>query len=364
LCGDAHLSNFGLFASPERDLVFDLNDFDETLPGPFEWDVKRLAASVVVAGRHVGVKDKRARAAAAAAVASYRTTMRTLSGLGPLQVWYARVDVEPLVRRLKGTSLATGARKAQRASLGGTGEVATAKLTKVVDGQRRFRNRPPLLVAVDDEHYPGAFGHAAELYRGYLATLSPEQLILLRQYAVTGLAHKVVGVGSVGTRALVLLLESGDRDVLLLQVKQANESVLAHHLGSSEYENQGRRVVVGQRLMQAAGDPLLGWARRSEQAPYDFYVRQLKDMKGSFDLDSLHGADLELYARICGAVLARAHARAGDAAAIRGYLGSSTAFDGAVTAWALEYADRTEADHGALVETLRRDPAEQGVRPA
>jgi uncharacterized protein (DUF2252 family) len=349
LCGDAHVANFGMFAAPDRRLVFDLNDFDETLPGPFEWDVKRLAASVAVAGRHVGVKPKRIRAATLATVASYRTTMATLMANDPMRNWYARVDVEDLVRALKGTSLADDAKRAQRSSSRATGDLAVGKLTEVVDGHRRFRSAPPLLVPVDESEHAGVTERISALFNEYLTTVTPDSVLLLLRYSFAGLAHKVVGVGSVGTRALVMLMVDGDGNHLVLQVKQANASVLEPYVGASSIPHHGRRVVVGQRLMQATGDPLLGWASGSEAAPFDFFVRQLKDMKGSIDLERLDTEDLTLYGRICGAVLARAHTRAGGAARITGYLGDTDAFDTAVSAWAQSYADLTESDHAALL---------------
>lgn len=358
LCGDAHVANFGMFAAPDRRLVFDINDFDETFPGPFEWDVKRLAASVVVAARHVDAKPKRQRRAAVATVASYRAAMRLLSQTPTLDVWYARLDMSDLTDALRGTSLAPDAKRAGKAASRNTGDVAVGKLTEVVDGRRRFRSRPPLLVPVGGDGAEQVVADAADAFRIYLSTLPPDRAVLLLRYSFLDLAHKVVGVGSVGTRALVLLLQSGDGEHLVLQLKQANASVLAPYLpvahvddaqGGDTPANQGRRVVDGQRMMQAAGDPFLGWTRGGERAPFDFYVRQLRDMKGSFDLDTLTGGDLVVYGQLCGAVLARAHARAGDAASISGYLGDSEEFDDAVATFAMAYADRTESDHSALL---------------
>jgi uncharacterized protein (DUF2252 family) len=354
LCGDAHLANFGMFAAPDRRLVFDLNDFDETLPGPFDWDVKRLAASVVVAGRHVGIKPKRHRRAAAAAVESYRMTMHRLAEMPTLDVWYARVDVEDVVDQLRGTSLAADARRASRSSSRNTGDVAVRKLTEVVDGQRRFRADPPLLVPIREDDRSGVTADAALVYEHYLSTLPPDRAVLLMRYSFVDLAHKVVGVGSVGSRALVLLMESGDSEPLILQLKQVDASVLEPYLGGPEWTHGGQRVVVGQRLLQATGDPFLGWARGGERAPFDFYVRQLRDRKGAIDLERLDGDDLVLYARLCGAVLARAHARAGDASTIAGYLGGTAVFDEAVAEFAVGYADRTESDHAELVAALAR----------
>ena len=349
LCGDAHVANFGMFASPDRRLVFDLNDFDETLPGPFEWDIKRLAASVAVAGRHRGMKPKKIQAATRTTVASYRTMMAELSLKTPVQAWYARVDVEDLVKDLKGTSLADDARRASTSAARATGDLAIGKLTEVVDGHRQFRTKPPVLVPIDADDHPDLTDRVAHLFGTYLASLSPDAILLLLRYSYVGLAHKVVGVGSVGTRALVLLMVDGDGDHLILQIKQANASVLEPYVGASTIGHHGRRVVVGQRLMQATGDPLLGWTTGSEAAPFDFYVRQLKDMKGSIDLERLDAEDLAIYGRICGAVLARAHTRAGGATQITGYLGDTDTFDVAVAEWADAYADLTERDHAALV---------------
>lgn len=348
LCGDAHVANFGMFASPDRRLVFDLDDFDETWPGPFEWDVKRLAASVAVAGRAVGVKNKRVRQAAAATVASYRTTMVSLAGMTPLEVWYARVDVDDLLERLRATSLHRDTKRASKAARRNNGDVAVRKLTEVVGGRHQFRHKPPLLVPVDEGSQAPVLRRALGLHAQYLKTLRSDTQVLLQRYAMVGLAHKVVGVGSVGTRALVMLLESGDGDVLLLQVKQASRSVLAPYLAHPGVGHEGQRVVVGQRLMQATGDPFLGWARGTSRPRRDYYVRQLRDMKGGVDLGALDGEGLATYGRLCGAVLARAHARAGDPAVVSGYLGTSEEFDHAVAEFALAYADRSEADFSAL----------------
>ncbi|MGJ7440474.1 DUF2252 domain-containing protein [Aquipuribacter sp. MA13-6] len=348
LCGDAHLANFGMFASPDRRLVFDLNDFDETYPGPFEWDVKRLAASVAVAARGAGAKDKRVRRAAAATVESYRTTMAALAAMTPLDVWYARVDVDDLVRRVAATGLVGATKRAAKASRRSLGDVAVRRLTETLDGRPRFRSRPPLLVPVDAEAEPAVLRRAGVLFRKYLDTLPVDARVLVSRFALVGLAHKVVGVGSVGTRALVLLLESGDGDVLLLQVKQAGRSVLQPYLTGDDVAHEGRRVVVGQRLMQATGDPFLGWARGTTRPRRDYYVRQLRDMKGGYALETLAGDAMDVYGRLCGAVLARAHARAGDPAVVSGYLGASEEFADAVADFAMAYADRTDTDLAAL----------------
>lgn len=349
LCGDAHVANFGMFAAPDRSLVFDLNDFDETYPGPFEWDVKRLAASIVVAGRDAGVKDRAARSAAQATVKSYRRTVSALAALTPLEVWYARVEVDELADRLRDTALGKGVRQASKKSRRNTGDVAVRKLTqRGQDGRLRFRADPPLLVPVDEEMEPGITKRAGVLFTRYLSTLSPDRAELLGRYGYRALAHKVVGVGSVGTRALVLLFESGDGDALLLQVKQAGPSVLESVTEPGPAAHAGRRVVDGQRLLQAASDPFLGWTHGTYRPRREYFVRQLRDMKGGVDLATLDAKGLAVYGRVCGAVLARAHARAGSAAAIAGYLGGSSTFDEAVTEFAVAYADVTERDHAAL----------------
>lgn len=349
LCGDAHLANFGMFASAERSLVFDLNDFDETLPGPFEWDVKRLAASFVVAAHSNGFSDKQARKAARVAVQSYRTTMAKLATMGTLDVWYARIDVDAMALRLRKSSLGKATAKASRKSRTRTGDSAVLKLTEVVDGQSRFRSEPPLLVPVPNSKMDEVIAEVAPIYAQYLATLPADRVSLLIRYSFLDLARKVVGVGSVGTRALVMLLASGDGDQLVLQIKQANTSVLAPYLGASRFDNEGKRVVIGQRVLQATGDPFLGWCRGGEDAPFDFYVRQLRDMKGGIEASELDVEGLNDYGLVCGAVLARAHARAGDAAMISGYLGEDDQFDQAVADFAVAYASITDQDHAALV---------------
>lgn len=278
--------------------------------------------------------------------------MAELSGRNPMENWYARVDVADLLAAVKGTSLADSAKRASRESARATGDMAIGKLTEVVEGKRRFRSRPPLLIPVDAGDDTEMTARVAHLFNGYLATLRPDAVLLLLRYSYVGLAHKVVGVGSVGTRAMVLLMVDGDGNHLILQIKQANPSVLEAHAGASTIAHQGQRVVVGQRLMQATGDPLLGWTTGSEASQFDLYVRQLKDMKGAIDLEGLAAEDLTLYGRICGAVLARAHTRAGGATRITGYLGDTDAFDAAVADFSEAYADQTERDHATLVAHL------------
>ncbi|WP_435611699.1 DUF2252 domain-containing protein [Streptomyces sp. bgisy159] len=343
LCGDAHLLNFGLFASPERTLLFDLNNFDETYTGPFEWDVKRLAASVAVAGRENGHKEPKVRLAAREAASAYRTTMRRLARQGELDVWYARMDADQLLalarsagpRRRVEASLTRARRRTHLQALG--------KLTEVVDGQRRIIHDPPLLEPA------GASDTAAlrKIFSDYRSTLAEERRLLLDRYRFVDAARKVVGVGSVGTRCFVVLLTGRDADdPLFLQIKEARPAVLEEYLPSGPYVHPGHRVVAGQRLLQAAGDIFLGWMTGPQGRA--FYWRQLRDMKGSADVAGMGPADLLGYARLCGTALARAHARSGDRIAIGGYLGSADTFERAVTEFALAYADQTDADHAAL----------------
>ena len=357
LCGDAHLSNFGMFASAERTLVFDVNDFDETLPGPFDWDVRRLAASAAVAARVSGASDKRARRAARAAAGAYRSVTAYMSGMRRMDAWNVKVDADFLLAQLGKSHLKDVMEKATAKSRRSTGDTAVNKLTEVVDGTRRFRSQPPLLIPVPADQRDAVIAGLAPRYEAYLRTLAPDRLALLAHYSFIDLAHKVVGVGSVGTLALVLLLESGDGEPLILQIKQANASVLEPYLGASRFRNAGKRVVVGQRVMQAAGDPFLGWMSGGQQLPVDFYVRQLRDLKGSIDIALLDGDALVDYAAVCGALLARAHARVGDSSLVAGYLGDDDAFDDAMADFALAYAGITEHDHRLLVAYLAANPA-------
>ncbi|MEW1642211.1 DUF2252 domain-containing protein [Streptomyces sp. NPDC091219] len=343
LCGDAHLLNFGLYASPERTLLFDLNDFDETFPGPFEWDVKRLAASVAVAARENGHGDPKAHRAAREATAAYRTALRELARKGELAVWYERIDADsllPLVRsarhRRRVESTLTRARR--RTSLHAVG-----KLTETVDGRRRIVHDPPLLEPA------GAADMASlrKIFSDYRSTLSEERRLLLDRYRFVDAARKVVGVGSVGTRCFIVLLAGRDQDdPLFLQIKEARKSVLEEHLPNGPYVHPGHRVVAGQRLLQAASDIFLGWMTGPQGRA--FYWRQLRDMKGSADVVGMGPAALTAYARLCGTALARAHARSGDRVAIAAYLGGTDTFERAVADFALAYAAQTTADHAAL----------------
>ncbi|WP_030267565.1 DUF2252 domain-containing protein [Streptacidiphilus jeojiense] len=364
LCGDAHLLNFRLLASPERRLMFDINDFDETLPGPWEWDVKRLATSLVIAGRENGFTDRERAAIVRATVRSYREQMRGFARMGNLDVWYARIDTDRLqalaTRELDARRGRIVARTLDKARSRDTLQ-AFDKLTGLVDGQRRITAAPPLIVPITDLLPDQERGTVERTLRGLLArygsTLQEHHRHLLAQYRLADVARKVVGVGSVGTRCwIVLLLGRDDQDPLLLQVKEADTSVLAEHAGASEYTNQGRRVVAGQRTMQATSDILLGWERAEgiDGRTRDFYVRQLRDWKGIAEPQAMLPEGLSLFGRLCGATLARAHARSGDRIAIAAYLGTNDSFDRALARFAEHYADQNERDHQALVDAAAR----------
>jgi uncharacterized protein (DUF2252 family) len=365
-CGDAHLLNFGLFAAPDRRLVFDVNDFDETLPASFEWDVKRLAASVVVAARDHGFSDERGRVAARQSAATYRTQIERFAGMPFLDVWYTRIDVDRLVRMWD--AIESEAQAAQRHRLiekakRRTSLAALAKLCHQVDGEYRIQSAPPLIVRVPVEEQPDLGEVLREAIAGYEETLPVELREVVNRHWFADFARKVVGVGSVGTEAFVLLL-MGDRpdEPLFLQIKEAQESVLAPYAGPSVYEHQGERVVTGQRLTQAAGDPFLGWttAVGSDRGePKHYYVRQLRDMKGDMDIPSMKPRQLERYASLCGWALARAHARTGRAPMIAGYLGGSDRFDRAIESFAVAYADQNEDDHHRVARAV-----DEGALPA
>ena len=372
LCGDAHLSNFGGFASPDRQLVFDTNDFDETLPGPWEWDVLRLAASIEVAGREQGVARKALTTAVTAAAARYREAMRAFAAMTNLDVWYARLDAETALARgrqlASGPELADARRVAQKARHKDSLR-ALAKLTVNVDGEPRFRSEPPLLVPAGELSPVGEvnlFEAAQALMTQYRATLRGDLRNLIEQYRLVDVARKVVGVGSVGTRTWVALLLGRDlRDPLFLQVKEANASALEPFVGRSAFRNHGRRVVEGQWLMQAASDILLGWLHTTglDGVVSDYYVRQLWDWKGSVEVAGLGAQALAAYGQMCAWTLARAHARSGDEIAIAAYLGSGAAFDRAVARFSQKYADQNQLDYAALLDAIAagRLPAQTGV---
>ncbi len=375
LCGDAHLSNFGVFGSPERNLVFDMNDFDESAPGPWEWDVKRLVASFAIAGRERGFSKKERRTIALDTVRSYREAMRTFSGMRDLEVWYSHLSVDEAFRefsegvdpkRLKKME-ANIAKSRTKDSM-----QAFAKLTRIVDGEPRIISDPPLIVPID-ELAPAEVDRKAmqdeihDVIRAYRRTLETDRRHLLEQFRFVDLARKVVGVGSVGTRAwIALFLGIDDDDPLFLQLKEAQPSVLERFVGKSQYSNCGQRVVAGQRLMQASSDIFLGWqhvgAGLDGQAR-DFYVRQLKDWKGSLAIEAALPPGAAAYGRACGWTLARAHARSGDRVAISAYLGGSDGFDQAIADFAETYADQNERDYQALQDAVNdgRLKAETGL---
>ena len=345
LCGDAHISNFGVFASPERELLFDVNDFDETSPGPFEWDVQRLAASVVLAARDLGVDAATQRGIAKGATEGYRRSITALAAQGELDVWYRHVPVDELIVAIKSRSM----RKTTEATLAKArsrdAASAARKLTESVDGKLRFKEDPPLLVRL-----PGIDHELMEQsLRSYLETLQPSRRRLLERFRVIDVARKAVGVGSVGTRCGIALLEGRlHGEPLILQLKEAGPSVLEQYTAPDPTGHHGMRVVLGQRLMQAASDIFLGWTTAPDG--HHYYWRQLRDMKFSPDLSTMRPAGLALYAQMCGQVLARAHARSGNRAAIAAYIGGGEQFPTAVTAFAEAYADRAESDFALMVE--------------
>ena len=355
-CGDAHLVNFGMFAAPDRRLVFDVNDFDETLPGPFEWDVKRLAASFAVAAMDNGCTDKARLAAARNCAKSYRVEMAKFATMRFLDVWYARIDVEEITSIFDALQPKAAVRRRRRdieKARQRTSLKALAKMCDQADGVYRIKPDYPMIVRFPVDLDPAIFEQLHSATARYLQTLKADAQAVLSRYYFGDFARKVVGVGSVGTEAFVLLL-MGDRadEPLFLQLKEAQESVLASFAGRSEYKHQGERVVRGQRVTQAASDPFLGWTSgipADGTAERDYYVRQLRDMKGNMDVPVMDAEQLEYYARLCGWALARAHARTGRATLISGYLGKSEVFDHAIAEFAVAYAKQNERDHQRLV---------------
>jgi uncharacterized protein (DUF2252 family) len=362
-CGDAHLSNFGIFAAPDRREVLDVNDFDETLPGPWEWDVKRLAASVAIAGRDRDFTPKETRAAVLRTVRSYREAMREFAGIRNLDVWYARLDVDTLLAELAKVAPAKamkGARKEVKKAGRKNSLRAFDRLVRVVDGEPRIISDPPLLVpareVVSEEQAEELEERILELLGCYRQSLNGDRRHLLDSYRFVEMARKVVGVGSVGTHAWVLLMMGRDgRDPLFLQAKEAEASVLEPYVGESEFGNHGQRVVEGQWLMQASSDILLGWlpALAFDGGKRDFYVRQLWDGKGSVEIETLPPEGLAIYGRACGWTLARAHARSGDRIAIGSYLGKGKTFDRAIAEFSVHYADQNELDYGILADAAK-----------
>ena len=358
-CGDAHLLNFGMYAAPDRRLVFDVNDFDETLPAPFEWDVKRLAASFAVAAREHGYKDRDAHTAARLTVRSYRTKMASYAAMRFVDVWYSRIDIDEVSRLFDVLQPRAAVRRRHRdiaQARRRTSQRAFLKMCDQVQGQYRIRSAPPVIVRFPVEGYPGVLEELRGAITQYRQTLEADLREVLRHYYFGDFARKVVGVGSVGTEAFVVLL-IGDRadEPLFLQVKEAQESVLAPYAGPGEYQHQGERVVMGQRLTQAATDPFLGWTTgigTSGTTLKHYYVRQLRDMKGSMSVPLMDPLQLDYYGRLCGWALARAHARTGRATMISGYLGMSEKFDHVIADFAVAYADQNEQDYQRLRQAV------------
>jgi uncharacterized protein (DUF2252 family) len=358
-CGDAHLLNFGMYAAPDRRLVFDVNDFDETLPAPFDWDVKRLAASVAVAAQEHGFSDRDAHAAARATVRSYRTSMARYAGMRFLDVWYSRLDIDEVSRVFDALQPKAAVRRRHRdiaKARQRTSQRAFMKMCDLVEGQYRIRPDYPVIVRFPVERYPTVLEELRGAVARYLQTLEADRREVLRHYYFGDFARKVVGVGSVGTEAFVMLL-LGDRpdEPLFLQLKEAQESVLAPFAGPSRYRHQGKRVVIGQRLTQAATDPFLGWTSgigADSSGSKHYYARQLRDMKGSMSVPLMDPRQLDYYGQLCGWALSRAHARTGRASMISGYLGKSEVFDHAIADFAAAYARQNEHDYRRLLEAI------------
>jgi uncharacterized protein (DUF2252 family) len=365
ICGDAHLSNFGMFATPERRMVFDINDFDETSEGPWEWDVKRLAASVEIAGRDLGVSRKARRRAVSGAAYSYRTTMRQFAAQPNLNIWYAAIVVEDLMPQVQGEEDPERAElkvKALEKMHVHQSVSALTKFTEQVDGEPRFVRQPPLVVPLSDlmpdGRSPRMLASFADMVSSYRRTLASDRRHLLEQFRVVDVARKVVGVGSVGARDWIILLLGRDgSDSLFLQAKEAERSVVQRFVGRSSEPHDGKRVVLGQRLMQAASDIFLGWDQAFEldgSRPRDYYLRQFRDWKGSVKIEGLTPKGLAIYARYAGWTLARAHARSGDGIAIAAYLGKSSAFEDAIAEFAVAYADQNRRDYDALLAAIEQ----------
>ena len=347
-CGDCHLMNFGLFATPERNLIFDINDFDETLPAPWEWDLKRLAASFAVAARDRGQSDSQARDAAVECARAYREHMRNYSKMSPLEVWYDRLDEKALIEMAPDAEARERRKELTAQARGRVADYLLPKITGEVGGRRRLLDQPPVLFHVGEEDYLGSAREALEDYR---LSLPDSVRVLMDRYRLEDIAIKVVGIGSVGTRCLVGLFFSAENHTLLLQFKEARPSVLAPYAGESVYENQGQRVVMGQRLMQSSSDIFLGWTEGKRG--FHFFGRQLRDMKFSFPVEGFTPKAMNRYADVCGWTLARAHAKSGDAAMISGYLGKTDSFDKAIGKFALAYADQNARDYAAMVSAVK-----------
>jgi uncharacterized protein (DUF2252 family) len=347
-CGDCHLLNFGLFATPERNLIFDLNDFDETLPAPWEWDLKRLTTSFVTASRINGIAEKRTRDIVDACGRSYRKHMHEFSEMSPLEIWYYQIGVEDLIRVAPDAKSRSRLLKVAEKAQSRVAENLFPKITEEQKGQHRFIDEPPVMTRITDERTMAIVREGIEDYR---QSLPDERRVLFDRYRLEDFAKRVVGIGSVATRCFVGLFFCDDKTPLLLQVKEARQSVLEPHAGKSPFENHGKRSVVGQRLVQAASDIFLGWLRSRNGR--DFYVRQLRDMKFTMPVDDFTPGEMEQYAEVCGWTLARAHATSGDPALISGYLGTGDNCDLAMTDFAFAYADQIEQDHSALVAAKR-----------
>ncbi|MCY1395218.1 hypothetical protein D3C76_429430 [compost metagenome] len=343
-CGDCHLMNFGLFATPERNLIFDINDFDETLPAPWEWDVKRLAISFVVAARDNRLTDKEARGIAVKCVCAYREGLRKFSKMGPLEVWYDRLDAQAIIDMAPNAQIRKIREQVVAKAKMRLGDYLYPKISSEVGGRRRLIDQPPLLFHVYEKDFKQRVRIALQEYR---LSLPHERRVLFDRYRLEDVAVKAVGIGSVGTYCFVGLFFSAENNPLLLQFKEACPSVLAPFAGDSEFENQGQRVVTGQRLMQSSSDIFLGWTRG--QNGRHFFVRQLRDMKMSAPIEGVCAARMKMYAEWCGQTLARAHAKSGDAALISGYLGKTDSFDQAIGKFSIAYANQNAKDHAALL---------------
>jgi uncharacterized protein (DUF2252 family) len=348
-CGDCHASNFGGFASPERRLLFDINDFDETLPAPWEWDVKRLAASIVLASRELGLGGGRCEDAVLSMAQSYREHMREYGHMRALEVWYSHMDAEVFIEEAKTAAARKRWEHVEEEARHQTAEHIFPKIADVINGRTRIVDHPPLVYHPRESD--AELKHVIERFHDYRETLPAERRVILDRYHILDVARKVVGVGSVGTRCALALLMAGEHDPMLLQIKEALPSVLEPYAGQSEYKNHGERVVTGQRMLQTASDVFLGWT--SDEEGRSYYFRQLRDMKMKIDLETMTKGDWLEYVQICGWTLARAHARTGDAALIGGYLGKNDRFDSALAKFAVSYADQADRDYAILVKAIR-----------
>jgi uncharacterized protein (DUF2252 family) len=348
-CGDCHAANFGGFASPERRLLFDINDFDETIQAPWEWDLKRLAASVVLVSRELGMGGQRCDDAVLTVAGSYRKHMREYAHMRELEVWYSHMDAEVFLSDAKTGEQRKRWEKVEKKARNQTAEHIFPKIADVINGRTRIVDHPPLVYHTRKSDLMRK--HVTQMFHRYRETLPEERRVILDKYHIVDVARKVVGVGSVGTRCAVALLMAGEHDPMLLQFKEALGSALEPYEGKSPYKNHGERVVTGQRMLQSASDVFLGWTRDDEG--HDYYFRQLRDMKMKIDLEAMKKGDWLEYVEICGWTLARGHARTGDAATIGGYLGKNDTFDSALAKFATAYADQTEKDYRTLLKAIR-----------